>query len=241
VALFVALGGSSYAARALKANSVSSTHIKNGQVKRVDLGKGSVNSSKVANGGLLAEDFAAGQLPAGERGPQGPQGAQGPQGTQGPQGAQGLQGEPGADGADRGTIAAQPRCSGCPVSSGATNTPVAIQLTDSQWTQDTNEGNILFAEVEWTPPAGTCTGTGGPFPGFSGATVTVKLDGSQVIASGLANAGMPAQTAAGFSGYMFPPDSDEPHTVTAEVTDNCTGSENATVEDVKVVALSSFG
>jgi hypothetical protein len=234
VALFVALGGSSYAALALRANSVSSTHIKNGQVKRVDLGKGSVNSSKVVNGALLAEDFAAGQLPAGERGPQGPQGAQGPQGPQGPTG------DPGADGADRGTIAAQPRCSGCPVSSDAANTPVSIPLTDSQWTQDTNEGNILFVEVQWTPP-GPCTGTGGPFPGVSGATVQVNLDGSQVIASGLGSAGTPPQTSTGFSGYMFPPDADELHTVTAEVSDNCTGSENATVEEVKVVVLSSFG
>jgi hypothetical protein len=40
---------------------------------------------------------------------------------------------------------------------------------------------------------------------------------------------------------MFPPDADEPHTVTAEIADNCAGSENATVEDVKVVVLSSFG
>jgi hypothetical protein len=230
-ALFVALGGSSYAALALKQNSVLSKHIKNGQVKGVDLGKASVDSSKVVNGKLLAEDFATGQLPAGERGAQGSQGAQG---------AQGLKGEPGADGADRGTIAAQPRCSGCPVSSGPTNTPVPIPLTDSQWTQDTNEGNILFVEVELTPPVGTCTGTGGPFPGFSGAAVTVMLDGS-VIASPAGAAGQPTQTSQGFSGYIFPPDTDEPHTVTAEVADNCAGSENATVEDVKVVVLSSFG
>jgi hypothetical protein len=231
VALFVALGGSSYAALALTANSVSSKHIKNGQVKRVDLGKGSVNSSKVVNGGLLAEDFAAGQLPVGAQGPQGPQGPQGAEGVQG------LQGEPGADGADRGTIAAQPRCSGCPVSSGATDTPVPIPLTDSQWTQDTNEGNILFVEVEWTPPAGTCTATGlSP-----GARVEVLLDGSRTILSSEVGAGAPAQTSQGFSGYTFAPDAAEPHTVTARVADNCNGSENATVESVKVDVLSSFG
>jgi hypothetical protein len=93
VGLFVALGGSSYAALALKANSVSSTHIKNGQVKRVDLGKASVDSSKVANGQLLAVDFAAGQLPVGPRGPQGPAGAAGatgPQGETGPPGPAGA-------------------------------------------------------------------------------------------------------------------------------------------------------
>jgi hypothetical protein len=234
-ALFVALGGSSYAALALKANSVSSKHIKNGQVKGVDLGAASVDSSKVANGRLLAQDFAAGQLPAGARGPQGPQG------PQGAQGAPGLKGEPGADGADRASIAAQPRCSGCPVSSAATNTFVPIPLSDSQWTQDTNEGNILFVEVEWTPPAGTCSGVGGPFPGFSGGIVEVTLDGSEVLMSAAGGAGSGAQTPQGFSGYMFAPDADEPHTVTAEVADNCTGSENATVDEVKVAVLSSFG
>ena len=71
-ALFVALGGSSYAAITLKNNSVSSKHIKNGQVKKPDLAASAVDASKVANGGLLAEDFAAGQLPAGAKGTQEP-------------------------------------------------------------------------------------------------------------------------------------------------------------------------
>lgn len=99
LALFVALGGSSYAAVKLSANSVRSPHIKNGEVKTADLGANSVLSTKVRNGSLLAADFAAGQLPAGAPGPAGPQGAQGPQGPAGPQGekgAKGDQGEPGA-------------------------------------------------------------------------------------------------------------------------------------------------
>ena len=78
LALFIALGGSSYAAITLKKNSVRSSHIKNGQVKRADLARNAVDSSRVAQGSLLAEDFAPGQLPAGpqgERGPQGPQGS----------------------------------------------------------------------------------------------------------------------------------------------------------------------
>jgi hypothetical protein len=108
VALFVALGGSSYAALVLTANSVSSKHIKNGQVKRVDLGKGSVNSSKVINGGLLAEDFAAAQLPAGERGPAGPAGPAGERGDRGETGPAGPKGEKG----DRGEAGA-PGPSGC--------------------------------------------------------------------------------------------------------------------------------
>ena len=86
VALFVALGGSSYAAvTVLPRASVGAPQIK----------QGAVNSKKVQDGSLLVKDFKQGQLPAG---PQGPQGEQGPQGTQGPQGPQGPQGTPGAPG-----------------------------------------------------------------------------------------------------------------------------------------------
>jgi hypothetical protein len=84
IALFVALGGSSYAAIALSKNSVKSKHIGKGQVKRSDVGRNAVTSPKVRNSSLLAEDFAPGQLPAGATGPQGPVGPQGLQGPPGP-------------------------------------------------------------------------------------------------------------------------------------------------------------
>jgi hypothetical protein len=74
LALFIALGGSSYAAIKLAKNSVRSSHIKNAQVKRADLARNAVNSTKVADGSLLGEDFRAGQLPAGPQGPAGPKG-----------------------------------------------------------------------------------------------------------------------------------------------------------------------
>jgi hypothetical protein len=74
IALFVALGGTSVAAVTLAKNSVLSKHIKNGQVKTADLGASAVNSAKVGDGSLLAQDFAAGQLAAGPAGPPGPPG-----------------------------------------------------------------------------------------------------------------------------------------------------------------------
>jgi len=67
LALFVALGGSAYAATQLKRNSVGPKQLK----------KSSVTSVKVKNGSLLAQDFKAGQLPKGERGPTGDRGPQG--------------------------------------------------------------------------------------------------------------------------------------------------------------------
>jgi hypothetical protein len=101
IALFVALGGSSYAAIALSNNSVKSKHIGKGQVKRSDVGKNAVTSAKVKNLSLLAEDFKAGQLPTGPQGPTGNTGPQGPQGVQGVQGVQGEQGQQGPAGTAR--------------------------------------------------------------------------------------------------------------------------------------------
>lgn len=64
----------------LSKNSVRSRHIKNGQVRTADLGRNAVQSSKIADGALLAQDFAAGQLPRGEKGEKGEPGATGPAG-----------------------------------------------------------------------------------------------------------------------------------------------------------------
>ena len=95
LAVFVALGGGAYAATTLPKNSVKSKQIVNGQVKSADIAANAVNSAEVADFSLLAQDFRAGQLPAG---PAGPQGAQGPQGPQGPPGEPGANGQPGEDG-----------------------------------------------------------------------------------------------------------------------------------------------
>jgi hypothetical protein len=78
LALFVALGGTgAYAASELigsadiARNAVLSRHIRLGNVKRQDLANNAVNSARVANGSLLAADFAAGQIPTGPTGPAG--------------------------------------------------------------------------------------------------------------------------------------------------------------------------
>ena len=75
LALFVALGGASYAAIKLPAKSVGAKQLK----------KNAVTSKKVKDGALRAKDFKAGELPAGAKGETG---------------AQGPQGVPGADGED---------------------------------------------------------------------------------------------------------------------------------------------
>lgn len=73
VAVFVALGGSAYAAASLPRNSVGPRQLK----------KNAVTAPKVKDGSLLLADFKAGQVPRGPQGAPGPQGAQGVQGPKG--------------------------------------------------------------------------------------------------------------------------------------------------------------
>ena len=79
IALSVSIGGTSYAAIKLPKNSVGAAQLK----------ANSVTGAKVKNKSLKADDFAAGQLPAG---------AQGAQGLQGPQGVAGKDGKDGTNG-----------------------------------------------------------------------------------------------------------------------------------------------
>jgi hypothetical protein len=72
IALFAALGGSSYAA--------------------AQIAKDSVTTKEVRNRSLLARDFRAGQLKAGPAGVAGPPGAEGPAGPKGPEGPAGPSG-----------------------------------------------------------------------------------------------------------------------------------------------------
>jgi hypothetical protein len=89
LALFIALGGTSYAAVTLPANSVGTKQIKKNAVTSAKIKKNAVTSAKVKNGSLRQVDFAAGELPAGPTGPAGPHGAGGPQGPKGDKGDKG--------------------------------------------------------------------------------------------------------------------------------------------------------
>jgi len=98
LALFVALGGISWAAVTLPNNSVGTKQLKKNAVTGPKIKGNAVTSAKVRNGSLLAADFLAGQLPAGSQGPAGPQGPRGERGEPGLPGARGEQGETGPPG-----------------------------------------------------------------------------------------------------------------------------------------------
>jgi hypothetical protein len=114
-ALFVALGGTSYAAVAIPRNSVGATQLR----------QNAVTSAKVRNGSLTAKDFKAGQLPAGKTGKTGATGAVGATGATGAVGAVGPQGPAGATGA---TGAQGPQGERGPAGS-ATEEPLSVRVT----------------------------------------------------------------------------------------------------------------
>jgi hypothetical protein len=65
VALFIALGGGSYAAVRLTKNSVKAKHIARDAVSRPEIKARGVGTSEVAERSLLATHFKAGELPVG--------------------------------------------------------------------------------------------------------------------------------------------------------------------------------
>jgi hypothetical protein len=94
LALFIALGGTSYAAASLPRNSVGSSQLR----------KGSVTKSKLASGVQKRLKAAGKAGPTGAAGAKGDTGAQGPKGETGAQGVQGIQGVPGPTSAGVGGI-----------------------------------------------------------------------------------------------------------------------------------------
>jgi hypothetical protein len=116
LALFVALGGTGYAAITLPRDSVGSRELRANSVGSSELNKNAVTSASVRDGSLTPRDLSATARsslagpagatgPAGPVGPAGPAGAGGVTGAQGPKGDRGLPGltgapgEPGADAA----------------------------------------------------------------------------------------------------------------------------------------------
>jgi hypothetical protein len=85
IALFIALGGTGYAAAKLPRNSVGTQQLKSN----------AVTGAKVKNGALSPADFKAGSLPSG---PAGANGANGKDGKNGVDGRNGADGKDGKDG-----------------------------------------------------------------------------------------------------------------------------------------------
>lgn len=102
LALFVALGGTGYAAATLPRDSVGPRELRAGSVGAAELRAGAVTSSSVRDGSIAPRDLSASARsslagPTGPTGPAGPTGDRGPHGSAGAKGDPGEKGEPGTD------------------------------------------------------------------------------------------------------------------------------------------------
>jgi hypothetical protein len=155
LALFVALGGTSYAALNLPKNSVGGKQIK----------KNAVTSTKVKNGSLKKGDFKAGSLPVG------PQGAQGLPGAKGDKGDQGATGTFGAitvqfnqATADLANMAELSLDVHCPAGQIAIGGGTRGDLTNSELTKVTASRPVIATDNSGAPADdGTFTGWRGTF------------------------------------------------------------------------------
>lgn len=154
LALFIAMGGTGYAALNLPANSVGTAQLKDR----------AVTSAKVKPSSLLASNFKAGQLPAGAKGATGARGAQGLTGDTGATGVAGTQGPNGDTGATGADGAQGPKGD-----TGATGAHGANGLSAYEsWLGLGNTGTVSDYEQSLIGPQGA-TGATGP-QGATGAT-----------------------------------------------------------------------
>jgi hypothetical protein len=224
VALFAALGGTSYAAVSLAPGSVTSRALANGAVTHAKLGASSVWGNDLRTHSLTAADFKAGAL---AQALNGRTGSAGRNGTNGPAGPRGPAGPAGHDGSA--SIAATARFAG-PVtapSSSSTNVP----LSGGSWTQAANSVNLITGSMTLGIPA-TCTGS-------LGNELVINVDGTPETfgEAPMAPAGG-TETVPFAVSELMEPGTNTKHTVTAQLANTCTKSgESYTVSNVKLDVL----
>jgi hypothetical protein len=224
LALFVALGGTSYAAVQLKPGSVHARALARGAVTRPKLAPNSVDAGSVVNGSLTSADFKPGVLLKGVSGGGGARGVAGTAGPAGPAGPGGPAGPPGRDGS--GTIGLAARQTADVV--GTQGATTAVPLNRSTWTQDAGELDLIAGSLTMRIPA-ACTGS-------FGNALTVSVDGAKTT-FGVA----PTAPASGtvtvpiVVGTLMEPDAATSHTLTAQFGNSCTkAGEDYGVSGVKL-------
>ena len=220
-ALFVALGGTGYAASEIM-RSTGSPNEATTAAKKQALTKKTVNR-------LIERYFKQNRKKL--VGSQGPAGRAGTPGSEGLQGPKGNPGSPGAAGA---AVALRARGNSTVMTqdgTGFTDYP----MTNNAWTQSANETDLFVGEVTFTstPTIGGCgTTVGIDLQLFVDSTLvrTYRFiaDGSWT-ASSVHTLVLPIDT------YVFEPGSDTPHTLTAKVGDHCPNAGSiATVSKLSV-------
>jgi hypothetical protein len=233
LALFAALGGTSYAAVRLAPGSVNTSALANGAVTHSKLAPGSVGANDIVKRSLSASVFKPGALltavnaASGSKGGSGAAGANGSAGLAGANGAQGPAGSAGQAGADgSASIVMKARDTATVTAPHGASTDVP--LSGGTWTQGANDVNLITGSVQLGIPS-TCTGS-------FGNALSIYVDG-------VANTFALAPTAPASSTVTIPflvselmePGTSTQHTITAKLANSCTKSgEDYTVSNVKV-------
>jgi Collagen triple helix repeat (20 copies) len=229
LALFVALGGSSYAAVRLTPGSVTSSALARHAVTRTKLANNSVTGANVVGKSLTSSDFKPGSVLRGLKGDMGASGDRGLQGLEGLRGDAGPAGPTGATGAagrdGSASIGGRARLSGSAVSA-AHGASTPVPLTGATWTQSAGELDFLAGSATVKIPA-TCTGS------FGNALI-VSVDGAaQTFALAPAAPASTTVTVPLVVGTLSEPDHDVSHTLSAALGNSCTKSG----EDYSVVGV----
>ena len=208
VALFVAIGGSSYAAVQLTPGSVRTRALAARAVTHSKLANNSITSKNVANHSLTSADVARGLLRRGAPG------AKGPAGPAGRNGGAYV----GARARSKGTVQA---------TNGATTN---VPLSGGGWTQGANELDLIAGTMTVKTPA-TCTGS------FGNALV-VNVDGKATTFGMPPQTASTTVTLPILVGTLTEPGDSTKHQMTAALGNSCTKQgEDFAVSNVKLDVL----
>jgi hypothetical protein len=236
VALFAALGGTSYAAVSLSPGSVNTRALANGAVTHSKLALHSVGDNNLVKHSLTMADFKAGALAPILKGVNGRDGANGATGPSGPGGATGAGGPPGPAGPmgpaghdGSASIVMAARNTGSVTAPHGSSTD--IPLTGGTWTQAGNDVNLIMGSMSVGVPS-ACTGS-------FGNSLVVSVDGVPNT-FGLAPTA-PASTTVTVPflvSELMEPGTTAQHTITTKLVNSCTKSgEDYTISNVKIDAV----
>jgi hypothetical protein len=234
VALFAALGGTSYAAVSLTPGSVTARALASGSVTHTKLAAKSVTGDDIRDGTIKQGDLAPAMAKAlgkvgatgatGANGSRGGSGSSGSTGKTGPAGPAGPAGAAGANG--NASIVARARGTGAVSAPHGASTNVPIG--SATWTQATGEMDLITGSVTIAVPS-SCTGS-------FGNSVIVSVDGTPATFAVAPTS--PASTTITMPvnvTSVMEPSSSASHTLTASLANSCTkGGEDYTVDDVKL-------
>lgn len=227
VALFAALGGTSYAAVQLAPGSVTTRALANGAVTNSKLARDSVGEGNLRKHSLTAADFRAGALTqafqavAGKNGATGANGGSGATGSQGPAGPTGA---PGKDGSASVVMAAR----GVGTVTAPNGAQTDVPLTGASWTQAGNDVNLITGSMSLGIPS-SCTGS-------FGNSLIVSVDGvPNTIAVAPTAPASSTVTVPFLVSEVMEPGASSQHTITAKLANTCARSgENYTIGNVKI-------